>query len=415
MITIKLIRDYRKKFKSNQAAPIDMRLTVKRRSFYLGTGISVRGDEWIGETIVNRADAPEKNKLLQSLSAAAYRIVNDYVANSLPIDVKSLREKIWNDTKDVLNEDSFLDWADEIVPKMRIAPGTMKHYVTILRRIHECSIFHTFNDITTVNVWKWDEYCHNIDKVLTEREIKRGVTAAKISDATVRVHHKCLCRIFNIAFKQNKIVANPYDRLRGEFSRGEEENIEFLTEEEMKAIVDFKPLSGSKMEMARDLFVFQMYTGLAYSDMMAFDIKKYKKVDGKWMINEKRIKTGVPFVSQLLPPVVEVLERYGYNLPHIENQPYNRLLKPIGEVLCISIPLHSHLARHTFATWMLSKGVTIENLSKMLGHTNIQQTMKYAKVLAKSVHADFDMVRHILEEEKRLNLGSLDDVELDEE
>jgi site-specific recombinase XerD len=58
----------------------------------------------------------------------------------------------------------------------------------------------------------------------------------------------------------------------------------------------------------------------------------------------------------------------------------------------IQVPLHSHLARHTFATWMLRNGAKIENVSRMLGHTNIRQTQRYAKMLAESVHEDFDKV-----------------------
>jgi site-specific recombinase XerD len=58
----------------------------------------------------------------------------------------------------------------------------------------------------------------------------------------------------------------------------------------------------------------------------------------------------------------------------------------------IKTRLHSHLARHTFATWMLSHDIPIEHVSKMLGHTNITQTQRYAKVLAQSVYDDFSKV-----------------------
>ena len=75
----------------------------------------------------------------------------------------------------------------------------------------------------------------------------------------------------------------------------------------------------------------------------------------------------------------------------MNNQRYNQMLKCIGMV--IGIPnLHSHMGRHTFATWMLSQGVKIENVSRMLGHTNIVQTQRYAQVLAKDVHDEYDMV-----------------------
>ena len=135
--------------------------------------------------------------------------------------------------------------------------------------------------------------------------------------------------------------------------------------------------------------------------MQAFDIGDYKW-DGKaWQHVGERIKTGVPYVSQLLPPVVKVLERYDWKIPRLSNADYNRHLKALGQMAGIKTRLHSHLARHTFATYMLRNGVKIENVSKMLGHTNITQTQRYAKVLAQSVHDDFDMVASKLEKKKR--------------
>ena len=124
-------------------------------------------------------------------------------------------------------------------------------------------------------------------------------------------------------------------------------------------------------------------------------------MDGKWISTGERIKTGVPFVSQLLPPVVEVLERYGMQVPKIGNADYNKALKAIQMAAGITTRMHSHLARHTFATYMLKNGVKIENLAKMMGHSTIRETQKYAKVLAQSVHDEFDMI------ERKLSSGDL--------
>jgi site-specific recombinase XerD len=71
-------------------------------------------------------------------------------------------------------------------------------------------------------------------------------------------------------------------------------------------------------------------------------------------------------------------------------QVYNRCLKDIGKALGFRKSLHSHLARHTFATWALRNGVPIEYVSKMLGHTNIKQTQRYAKVMPLDVFREFD-------------------------
>ena len=164
----------------------------------------------------------------------------------------------------------------------------------------------------------------------------------------------------------------------------------------MHAIETLRPLAGSIMAAVRDLFVFQMYTGMAYSDSQRFDISNYQLIDGKWVVVSERIKTGVPYVNQLLPPVVEVLERYGWNTPKIDNADYNHNLKSLGMAAGIVKPLHSHMARHTFATWALSHNVPIEIVSKMLGHTNITQTQRYAKVLPKAVKSEFDRLEEIM-------------------
>ena len=117
------------------------------------------------------------------------------------------------------------------------------------------------------------------------------------------------------------------------------------------------------------------------------------KWDGqRWTNTGERIKTGVPYVSSILPPALHILEKYGMKIPKMNNADYNRHLKALGLMAGIKTRLHSHLARHTFATYMLRNGVKIESVSKMLGHTNITQTQRYAKVLAQSVHEDFDMI-----------------------
>jgi integrase len=187
------------------------------------------------------------------------------------------------------------------------------------------------------------------------------------------------------------LAANPYDQLKGVFKRAKRDVVDYLTEDQMQKVMSLTPVHGSQAAMALDLFIFQMFTGLAYSDTQIFDISQYRQIDGKWMRIGQRVKTGVPYVSQLLPPVVEVLERNGWQVPKMNNQRYNQMLKAIGMVIGIE-NLHSHMGRHTFATYMLSNGAKIENVSRMLGHTNITQTQRYAQVLAKDVHDDFDKI-----------------------
>jgi site-specific recombinase XerD len=92
----------------------------------------------------------------------------------------------------------------------------------------------------------------------------------------------------------------------------------------------------------------------------------------------------------ILPKAKEILERYGWSVPKITNQKCNQYLKAIQSACGIKTKLTMHVGRHTFATWALQKGVQIEVVSKMLGHSSINTTQIYAKVLQQSVDAGFD-------------------------
>jgi site-specific recombinase XerD len=80
-------------------------------------------------------------------------------------------------------------------------------------------------------------------------------------------------------------------------------------------------------------------------------------------------------------------------MPSVCNEVFNRKLKDIAKMAGITKKLTTHVGRHTFATWALRNGVPIERLAKMLGHTKITQTQRYAKVLAADVYAEFDKLR----------------------
>ena len=103
----------------------------------------------------------------------------------------------------------------------------------------------------------------------------------------------------------------------------------------------------------------------------------------------KREKTGIQYVTQLSDECERILNKYSWQLPKLGNADYNHCLKALGAAAGIEKPLHSHLARHSFATRMTASGASIQNVSRMLGHSNIQQTLRYAKIRPESVLADF--------------------------
>lgn len=386
MITTAIVFDHRGRVKKGAEGPLEVRVTIDRKPYYINTGVRVRERQWQFDKIVHHPQANELNDRLGVLLGRIMAKVNDCLSSGKKIDVAQIRREIW-----VSNDgESIIEWMRAEVPILNIKDGTRKHYWTLVARLSEYGKIRTWQDVTVEHVYQWDAWLHELPG-----------NNGKITQSGVHNYHRYLKTLLNRAVRQGKLATNPYFLLKGEFPRGDVENTEFLTEKEMQKILKFHPTPGTWMERVRDLFVFQMFTGMAYSDSQAFDIKKYKKIDGKWRIIGNRIKTGEPFVNQLLPPVVEVLEKYGMQTPKICNAVYNRELKTIGKALGFSTRMHTHLARHTFATWMLRNGVRLENVGKMLGQANIRTTQRYAKVLAESVHEDFERVANVLQHTKR--------------
>ena len=116
---------------------------------------------------------------------------------------------------------------------------------------------------------------------------------------------------------------------------------------------------------------------------MAFTPDWIYEAEGVKVFRDARSKTDVGFFSVLLPEAEEILKKYYGSLPRYSNQKYNDYLKLIAIACGIKKHLTTHVARHTFATYLLNRDVPIETVSKAVGHTSIKQTQHYAKLLGK--------------------------------
>ena len=392
MITTKLIFNRRKTASRTREGYVEVRVTIDRMTKYISTGVRVYKNEWAADRVVNRKDAQALNDRLAIIFEKVCQAATESVKQSVKLDVESVKQAVWQFVESQSNEPTFVSWCEKQIPLLGVSDGTAKHYKPLVTKLTEYGKMNKWQDLTVENIANFDAWLHQQTKPLSDARRKAGAKPEKLSDGAVYNYHKCLKALLNRALSFGKIDANPYDRLKGKFKRGERENPEYLTENEMKRFEAIILPQGSELDVVHDLFIFQMYTGLPYSDMQAFDASDYKYDGEAWKRVGERIKTGVPYVSQLLPPAVKVLEKYGWEIPQLSNADYNRHLKALGQMAGIKTRLHSHLARHTFATWMLSHDIPIEHVSKMLGHTNITQTQRYAKVLAQSVYDDFSKV-----------------------
>jgi integrase len=124
------------------------------------------------------------------------------------------------------------------------------------------------------------------------------------------------------------------------------------------------------------------------------------------------VKTGTPSKIKLLDIPLSILRKYelkrdgNYLLPVMSNAKYNLYLKEIAELCGIQKNVTSHLARHTFATTVTyANGVSIESISKMLGHTKISTTQIYARIVDKIISDEMDKLARTLNNTK-FSMGS---------
>jgi integrase len=389
-----------------------VRVTIDRKPYYINTGVRVHAERLIGNTVMDAVvrgedgiqrqttDADILNERLTTIVRLVESEVNRCLDNRLPIDVAGIRNKVWNFTAPQQRDDAVLiPWIKKMAAEADISSATKKRYTTLCNKLAEYGRMLRWEQVTKENIYEWDVWLRQQLVPLTENQRDAGMEAETLSQSAVYNYHKLLKAVINRALKFDVIDANPYDKMKGMFKRGTREAVDYLTEDQIAKVLNLTPVPGSQVAMAHDLFIFQMFTGLAYADTQMFDVSQYREIDGQWRFIGERIKTGVPYVSMLLPQAVEVLKRNGWRVPRMTNQRYNQMLKAIGMVIGIA-KLHSHMGRHTFATMMLSNGAKIENVSRMLGHTNIVQTQRYAKVLAKDVYDDFAMVAKKLKSKK---------------
>ena len=171
---------------------------------------------------------------------------------------------------------------------------------------------------------------------------------------------------------------------------------EYLTEDELKTLMTHE-FADSKLSYIRDIFVFASFTALSFVDIKELTTDDIVEVNGdKWIIS-KRHKTKIPFQVKLLDIPLQIIKRYEpfqTDKSIFPNLNYWSICKPLKKMIkeCgIRKAISFHCGRHGFATLALSKGMPIESVSRVLGHTNIVTTQLYAKITTQKIDHDLTM------------------------
>lgn len=214
----------------------------------------------------------------------------------------------------------------------------------------------------------------------------------KCAQNTVIRYMKCLKKVMNLALANDWISKSPFVGIR---FQEVEVHKEFLTQAELNTLYK-KEFTIERLELVRDVFLFQCYTGLAFIDVYNLRAEHISEDnDGNLWIMKSREKTKNMCNIPLLKIPLQILDKYaehpycleeGVLLPVLSNQKMNSYLKEIADLCKIKKNLTTHTARYSFASVVaLANSVSLPNVAKMLEHSSTRMTQHYAKVLDQSI------------------------------
>lgn len=229
------------------------------------------------------------------------------------------------------------------------------------------------------------------------RTYKNKKKQLMLSNNGVMKHLERLKKMVNLAIKLEWMINNPFNQFHLRFDKYDRE---YLTERELK-LIENTHYNNSRLERVKDCFIFSCYTGLSYVDVKELSLNQITRgIDGNYWIFTKREKTNETIKIPILPRALEIIDKYKITserlnnekvLPLCSNQKANSYLKEIAKDCGIYKNVTFHVARHTFATTvMLSNGVPIETVSKLLGHTKLSTTQIYARVVETKISEDIN-------------------------
>lgn len=271
-------------------------------------------------------------------------------------------------------------------------------------------------------VSRYDSCCRYLADMIKLKYKKEDITLAELDGRVIRNYEmhlktvrgcqqntvvrymKCFKKVTNMALAEGLISRDPFFGIRFATKKIVRE---VLTREELEKLIN-REFQTKRLEHVRDVFVFCAFTGLAYIDAYNLRAKDIERDNhGDLWIKKIRQKTNVAFHVPLLNIPKLILDKYkndpdcirsGHLLPMSSNQKMNEYLKEIAVICDIEKNLTTHVARRTYATTVCHEsGVSIENISKMLGHTNTGMTMIYTQIADTAIKRDMKQVRDIFD------------------
>lgn len=374
--TVRLVFDRKKQASGQKKGLVQIEVMYERKRKWISTGIKIYKDQWDDRKwVVRSIDSIEYNDSLRE----QFMNIEKFLASN-PFSWDALDRYV----KGEGSGDNFIDFLDEYIKKRNdIRESTRKAHRKLIGILKEYGQIVFFSDLTKPGVLAFDNWLHG--RKIRKLSKDGRESFVKMKQPSIYSYHKLMRTYIHIAMNMGLLDNDPYGGLH--FQRGTSEPNRYITAAELHSLTSAEMRSGS-IARARDLFVFQCYTGLAYADLCLFDFSKADKEGNDFVYSGRRKKTGEEFFFVILSPAMEILRKYGYNLPVTSSQTYDKNLKKVAEDAGIDKPIASHWARRTAGMMLLNSGVRLETVAKILGHASVKTTEQFYASITPGTVAD---------------------------
>lgn len=378
------------KVRKDGNAPIEVSITINGERCFFSTGKRVKATAWDkNKQLVKGKDeeATSLNNYLKSVRAKMYEKEAELLDKGFVITAQLLYDAYF-DKVECLQEKSLLSILEEHNAERKamvgktVAPATYWVFEYTGR---------LFKEFIQQKYERKDLYLREINLGFIQGFHAFLLGEKKMGQNSCTKHLKFLKKLLNLAVANSYISYNPVNAYKVE---REPVEVDFLDEEELRKIINFDtPLP--RLERAKDMFLFGCFTGLSYIDIKTLTPEHFEKDNaGRIWIKKRRVKTGVLSRIPLLPIAKLILDKYKGGeklLPIQDPADINKYLKDIAILCGINKRICFHTSRHTFAsTVTLANNISLEVVSKMLGHTNTRMTAHYAKLIDKCIGEQMD-------------------------
>ena len=144
-----IVWDHRARTKKGCEGPLEYRITIDRKSWYINMGVKVCRNEWKFGRVINRSDADALNDRIDILTQKIEKEINRYIDTATPIDVKKIREAVWPNTRGV-KDDNMIVWMRQYVESAKSAVNTKKQYYQVIKKLQNCGLPSTFISVQSV-------------------------------------------------------------------------------------------------------------------------------------------------------------------------------------------------------------------------------------------------------------------------